>query len=168
MTPIGMVFRVVKTPADTAGKSLEMEWELLPGSDGTPVHIHPGARESYTVIEGQLEVNINGKWRLLQAGESATVEKGAPHTFRNLSGGITRVYNTHSPALRFDEYFEGLHHTVDKLSGGGKGPLKMNLNVATHLCMLMKKYGAEIVSVSPPRIIVSLLNVLGKMRGIKV
>lgn len=41
MTPIGMIFHIKKTPAETNGQSLEMEWELLPKADGSPVHIHP-------------------------------------------------------------------------------------------------------------------------------
>ena len=168
MTPIGMVFHIVKTPADTGGQSLEMEWTLLPKADGTPLHIHPSAKESYKVIEGQLEVNINGKWQLLQPGGEITVPEGTPHTFRNPSDSVTRVYNTHAPAMHFKDYFEGLSNVVNKLSDGGKEQLKINLNVATHLSMLMKKYKEEIVSVNPPGFIVSLLNAVGKMRGLKV
>jgi len=168
MTPIGMVFHIMKTPGDTNGKSLEMEWELLPKADGTPLHIHPKAKESYSVIEGQLEVNINGKWQLLQQGEEITVTEGTPHTFRNPANSITRVYNTHSPAMRFDEYFERLNNIVAMLSHDGKEKLKTNFNVATHLSMLMKKYKEEIVSVNPPNFLVSLLYAIGKMRGLKV
>lgn len=105
MTRIGIVFHIIKTSADTNGQSLEMEWELLPKADGTPLHIHPAAKESYRVIEGQLEVKINGKWRLLQQGEEITVAEGTSHTFRNPINSVTRVYNTYSPAMRFDEYF---------------------------------------------------------------
>ena len=54
MKPIGMVFHIVKTPADTNGRTLEMEWQLMPNASGTPVHIHPTAEESYRVLEGQL------------------------------------------------------------------------------------------------------------------
>ncbi len=168
MTPIGAVFHVAKTSQDTNGQSLEMQWELLPMSGGTPLHIHPSAKETYKVIEGQLEININGKWKLLQKDEEFTVPEGVPHTFRNPTSSITRVYNIHSPAMRFDEYFEGLNNIVEKLSHGGKEKLKINLNTATHLSMLMKKYSEEIISVNPPAFVVSLLNRIGKIRGIKV
>jgi mannose-6-phosphate isomerase-like protein (cupin superfamily) len=168
MTPIGAVFHVTKTAQQTNGQSLEMEWELLPTSGGTPVHIHPSAKETYKVIEGQLEINVDGRWKLLQKGEELTVPERIPHTFRNPSNSLTRVYNIHSPALRFDEYFEGLYNIVAKLSAGGKVKLKMNINTATHLSMLMKKYSEEIVSVNPPDFIVSLLNTVGKIRGIKI
>ena len=168
MTPIGMIFRITKTAEQTNGQSLEMEWELLPKADGTPVHIHPAAKETYKVIEGQLEVNVNGRWKLLQQGEELTVPEGAPHTFRNPTGNLTRVYNTHAPAMCYDEYFEGLSKIVSKLSQGSKEKLKVDLNAATHLSMLMKKYKAEIISVNPPNFIVSVLNKIGKMRGLKV
>ncbi len=168
MTPIGMVFYIIKTAGDTNGKSLEMEWKLLPNADGTPLHIHPHATESYRVLEGQMEVNVNGQWQLLQQGEELTVAAGTAHTFRNLSDKPARVYNTHSPAMHFAEYFEGLCSVVTKLSNGSHQPMKTNFNVATHLSMLMKKYKEEIVSVNPPNFAVSILNIIGKVRGIKV
>jgi mannose-6-phosphate isomerase-like protein (cupin superfamily) len=168
MTPIGMIFHIAKTPIETNGRTLEIEWELLPKADGTPVHIHPSAKETYQVLEGQLEVNINGQWKTLKQGDVLTVDEGVPHTFRNPLDGVTRIYNTHAPSMRFDHYFEGLSNIVTKLSSGKKEKLKMNLNAVIHLCMLMKKYKAEIVPVSPPNFIVSLLNSIGKMRGIKV
>lgn len=145
-----------------------MEWELLPKADGTPVHIHPFANETYKVLEGQLEVNIDGQWKTLQQGEELTVNKGVPHTFRNPIDGVSRIYNTHSPAMQFDQYFGALSTIVTKLSSGRKEKLKMNFTAVTYLCMLTKKYKAETVSVNPPNFIVSLLNAIGKMRGLKV
>jgi len=59
-------------------------------------------------------------------------------------------------------------HYGEQTVEGGKEPLRVNLKVATHLCMLMKKYREEIVSVNPPRLVVTLLNTVGKIRGIKV
>jgi hypothetical protein len=57
---------------------------------------------------------------------------------------------------------------VSRLSQGSKEKLKINLNSATHLSMLMKKYKEEIVSVNPPNFIVSVLNRIGKIQGLKV
>ena len=168
MTPIGMIFRIIKTPEQTNGQALEMEWELLDKADGTPVHIHPSADETYTVLEGQLAVNVDGQWKTLKQGEELTISKGVPHTFRNAIDGRTRVYNTHSPAMQFDHYFEALNNIVTKLSSGSKEKLKMNLNAITHLSMLMKKYKAEVVSVNPPNFVVSVMNIIGNIRGLKV
>lgn len=163
-----MSFHVIKTAKETKGQSLEMEWELLPKADGTPLHIHPTAKETYRVLEGQVEININGKWSLLRAGEELTVDEGLPHTFRNPSDSLTRIYNIHSPALQFDAYFEGLARLVGQLSGNRKEKLKMSFNVANHLAMLMKKHKAEIISVNPPPFIINSMNLIGRLRGLKV
>jgi quercetin dioxygenase-like cupin family protein len=165
MTSIGMIFHIVKTAQETNGQSLEMEWEVLPKCDGTPVHIHPFADETYQVLEGSLEVQMNGEWKILTQGETMTVPKGASHTFRNLSNNVARVFNTHAPAMKFDSYFEELSNIVNKLSGGKKDKQKMNLNAIMYMCMLMKKYPAEMVSVNPPPFVVSLMNVIGKLSG---
>ena len=45
MTPLGMKFTVLKTSAQTNGKSLDLHWELLPGCNMKDplVHTHPKA-----------------------------------------------------------------------------------------------------------------------------
>jgi hypothetical protein len=43
--------------------------------------------EEYQVLEGLFEGVVDGDWRTLAAGESATVPIGAFHAFRNRSGG---------------------------------------------------------------------------------
>lgn len=170
MTPIGMIFHIKKTPAETHGQALEMEWELLPKADGPPVHIHPLATETYMVLEGQLEVSIDGQWKTLQQGEELTVNKGVPHTFRNPTHAVSRIYNTHSPGMKFDRYFEALSNiiTKTKLSSGHDKKLKMSFEALIYLSMLTKKYKEETVTVNPPNFIVSVLNAIGKMRGFKV
>lgn len=145
-----------------------MEWELLPKADGNPLHIHPTANETYKVLEGQLEINIHGNWRLLQAGEELTVDEGLPHTFRNPSDSLSRIYNIHSPTLQFEAYFEGLARLVGQLSEGRNERLKMSFNVANHLAMLMKKHKAKIISINPPPFIINFMNLIGRLRGLKV
>jgi len=62
------------------------------------------------VLQGALDVMLNGKWTTLKQGETVTVPKGAAHTFRNPLPSITKVYNVHSPALKFDSYFFACKH----------------------------------------------------------
>ncbi|MBC5774870.1 cupin domain-containing protein [Pontibacter sp. KCTC 32443] len=163
-----MILRIIRTAEETKGQSLEMEWEILPQADGTPVHLHPEAQETYRVLEGQIEVNVNGEWHHLHQGEEITVPAGIPHTFRNPTDYITKVYNTHSPAMQFDNYFKDLNKVVARLSAQGHQKLEPNFNTITYMSMLMKKYPKEIVSVSPPDFIVSLLNLIGKARRLEV
>lgn len=167
MSPIGMIFYVLKASDYTDGQRLEMEWKLLPKADGTPLHIHPAAAESYSVLEGELEVNLNGKWQTLTIGQSLTVPPGTAHTFRNKSDGITRIYNTHHPAMQFDKFFAGLCKVVNKHAKSDE-KMKMDFGVIMDLSMLMKKYKNEMVSVKPPNFIVSILNIVGKIAGKRI
>lgn len=168
LTPVGMIFKVKKTAAETQGKSLEMEWELMPHTDGAPPHVHPYASETYKVIEGMIEISMNDRWYQLHQGEELTIPAGTVHTFRNPSENVTRVYNIHAPAMQFEGYFNDLHHMVTRLSNGSSARLQMSFKTSTYLAMLMKKYSREIVSVNPPDFIVSLLNVIGKATRLKI
>jgi len=168
LTPIDTIFTIKKTLEETNGSAFEMEWELFPYSEGTPVHIHPYAKEKYTILEGSMDVFVNGKWQTLSEGEMITVDEGIPHTFKNSSDKITRVYNVHEPAMLFENYFRDLKKVVDKLSGNGKNKLKMNFTVATYMSMLMNKYPDEIVSVKPPAVVTKILSSFGKLRGFKI
>jgi mannose-6-phosphate isomerase-like protein (cupin superfamily) len=160
--PLGAKFLITKTAVDTAGQSFEMEWELAPRTGGTPVHIHPHAAETYKVIEGQLDIYVDGKWDTLSAGEERTVPERVAHTFRNASDEIARVYNTHGPALRFDEYFEGLHRMVARGIVSQRG---MTPKALLHLALLMTSYPNEIISVKPPDLLMRLLGRLGRSLG---
>jgi len=113
--PLGLKFYIKKTAAETNGQSFEMDMELVPQTDAGIIYIHPHAIESYEVLQGKFDVYINGDWKTLSVGEKAVVDKGVPHTFRNASNEITRVYNSHQPPMRFDQFFEALH----KLANSG-------------------------------------------------
>ena len=158
--PLGMRFEIKKTAESTGGESLEIEWEMAPRSGGTPVHIHPHAIETYEVLEGKFDVYLNGAWKTLSRGERVVAEKGVPHTFRNSTDASTRIYNTHQPAMRFGEYFEGLHRLVDR---GVIQSDKMTPKAILHLALLMTSHGDEIQSVKPPAFVMELFASLGRL-----
>jgi hypothetical protein len=139
-----------------------MEWELAPYASGTPVHIHPQATESYDVVEGQLEVLIDGKWRKLSVGESASVPPGVPHTFRNPNREVSRVRNTHAPAMRFGEYFGTIHRIV---ASGSVAHDRMTPKAMLYLAVVMVGFKREIISVRPPQLVVVLSAGVAKLLG---
>jgi mannose-6-phosphate isomerase-like protein (cupin superfamily) len=47
--------------------------------------VHPQQVEEYEVLEGRFDVVVDGEWRTLAPGESASVPIAALHTFRNRS-----------------------------------------------------------------------------------
>ena len=165
LSPIGAIFHVTKTAKETQGGSFEMEWELFPKTGGTPVHIHPHATESYVVLAGELDLYVDGTWRRLSAGEAASVDPGIPHTFRNASDAPARVYNTHAPAMRYGEYFEGLHRVV---SSGAVSHGRMTLKAILYLSMLMTSFEDEIRSVKPPHAVMRILAVIARSLGYRL
>lgn len=161
---LGMLMTVVKTAADTSGKSLEMEWTLAPNSGGTPVHIHPEALETYEIISGELEIFKNDRWITAKAGEKLSIEKGVSHTFRNNTNQEVRVYNTHQPAMAFEDFFKGL----EKFSKSGlvkNG--KMNFKAVVGISTLWTNYRKEIQSVKPPYFVMRILGAYGRLIGLK-
>ena len=102
----GSVYEVLRTASDTGGEFVEMIFHLPPGCVPPPPHLHSGLVEEYEVLEGSFDVMVDGRWRTLSPGASASVPRGALHTFRNRSGGEVRVRNWHRPAVRFEEFIE--------------------------------------------------------------
>ena len=161
-TELGMLMTIVKTSKDTDGKSLEMEWTLSPNSGGTPVHIHPAAIETYEILSGKLQVFKKDKWITAGVGEKIIIEKGEPHTFKNITDEFVRVYNTHEPAMEFESFFKGLHKFAKSgLVKNGRMNFKSIVGVST----LWTNYPKEIVSVKPPSFVMKALGVYGRLMG---
>jgi quercetin dioxygenase-like cupin family protein len=112
-------YLVVKSDEETDGAYVEMEWTMPPGAFAPPVHRHPSQVEEYEVLEGAFEVKVDGRWRTLAVGDSASVPVGADHTFRTIPDQSVRVRNFHRPGGRFDEFIEKQHSfvTSDKFKG---------------------------------------------------
>ena len=102
-------YLLVRSNEETGGDYVEMEWTFPPGAFAPPPHKHPTQVEEYEVLEGGLEVMIDGEWRALRAGESASVPPGINHTFRTLPGQSVRVRNFHRPGGRFDQFIARQH-----------------------------------------------------------
>jgi mannose-6-phosphate isomerase-like protein (cupin superfamily) len=104
---------IVNVPsAEAGGAYVEMEFVLPAGCLPPPPHVHPGQVEFYEVLEGSLDVVVEGEWSKLAPSETAEVPVGAVHTFRNDSGELVRVRNRHTPALGFEDYIERVHATI--------------------------------------------------------
>jgi len=169
MSPLGMKFTVLKSSEDTDGKSLDLEWELLPQCNmkDALVHTHPNAIETYEVLEGKMEFFVKDKWIHAEKGDKITVEKGVAHAFRNPTDKIVKVFNTHQPALKMENYFESVCKAIDELTDNGKKEFKMNLKGKIYFSTLMKTYKNEIVSKTTPAFAINVLGFIGKLQGLK-
>ena len=54
-----------------------------PQVPGPPPHQHPGAREFFLIVKGELEVMAHDAWRTLREGEFLELPPATPHTFIN-------------------------------------------------------------------------------------
>jgi mannose-6-phosphate isomerase-like protein (cupin superfamily) len=134
--PDGSVYEVTKSTAETNGERVEMEFTLPPGSVSPPPHVHHGLIEDYEVIQGSFDVMVDGEWRTLGPGESASVPQGALHTFKNRSDEVVRVHNVHHPAARFEDYIEHIHLLMQ-----ARGITKAkDPRIPVYLSMLMLEY----------------------------
>ncbi len=169
MTPIGMRFTVVNAAKDTGGKSLDLEWEILPGCNMKDplIHIHPNAIETYEMLEGEMEFFVKDRWITLKKGEKLMVEKGVYHSFRNPGGQIVKVFNTHQPALQMESYFEGICKAVELATNKGEKELKMDFKSKMYMSVLVDQYSNEIRMKNPPAIIIKIMAFIGRMKGIR-
>ena len=169
LSPLGMIFTVIKTKNDTDGKSLDLEWELLPQCNMVDplYHTHPEAIETYHVLEGEMEFYVKDKWIKARKGDKLTVEKGVTHTFRNPGSTSVKVYNTHEPALNMEDYFEDVSKVLDRASNNRTKPFKMkSLKTMLLLGALMRNYRREIIAVNPPDLLVRIMGTIARLFGV--
>lgn len=58
--------------------------QVSPKGGGPPVHMHTLEDETFTVLQGELEIYDGVTWHSLHQGESYFVERGTPHSFRSV------------------------------------------------------------------------------------
>jgi mannose-6-phosphate isomerase-like protein (cupin superfamily) len=161
-----MRWEITRTTADTAGELFEATNWLGPQMAGPPVHVHPTAEESYEVVEGSLDIFIDGEWRTLRPGESASAPAGVPHTLRNATAEPVRIINIHRPALRFEAFFREMQALIAQ--GKIKALPPKEPRSAIYVAMLFGKYPDEIRVVKPPSGVFKALAAVGRALGFKL
>lgn len=152
-------WEIRKTAEEIDGDRFETRMEVEePGQ--LPPHKHPNAEESYEVLSGTVEVQVDGEWTELTAGEKHVVPPGTAHAFRN--PGPVEMINVHKPAMRYEEYFRRFHKL--KTERGVPMPPK-GFKGMVLLGMLQAEYEREFIGVMPPQWLYKLLAGLGRLLG---
>jgi quercetin dioxygenase-like cupin family protein len=81
----------LKTAAETGGELTLLELEVAPGG-GNGLHIHTTYSERFTVIEGELGVQLGKQQLLLRQGATEIVPAGIVHRWYNASSQPARIY----------------------------------------------------------------------------
>lgn len=76
-----------------------------PGYAGPDLHLHRRHVDAFYVLDGVLELELDGERVEAPAGTFAAAVPGVVHTFRNAGNAPVRFLNIHAPGMRFDEYF---------------------------------------------------------------
>ncbi len=93
------------TPHETTGDYDLMVAETPAKVQGPPPHLHNSFKESFLIIEGEMEFMVNGDTMIVKAGESVDVPPKTLHTFSNKSDRPCKWVNIHSPK-GFRDFFE--------------------------------------------------------------
>ncbi len=86
----------IKTSAETNGAYTLMEIDLGKSS-GPPLHYHNAFSEKFEVKEGVLYLQVGTDKKILNAGDSVTVEPGTPHRFYNEANEMVKFHITFAP-----------------------------------------------------------------------
>ncbi len=162
--PGGASFVIRKSAAETGGERVELEITLPPDASGPPPHFHPRQEEQWHVLAGTLEVQIDGNWRILREGESASIPAGHVHTLRNRTNGHVRVLDVHVPALDFQDYMEDLH----RLTETGKITSLRSPRSLVYLATVLQEHRTTQLTASRlQRSAESVLAGIGKLLGMR-
>ncbi len=152
------------TADETDGEYMRALAITPPGAQGPPEHVHPNYAERFEIIEGELIIEIDGEPRVLRAGETASVEAGRRHTFRNESDGYASFTVEARPAGRLTDVVEtlfGMAHD-GTLPASGQPPFWQAMVMADEL-------RGDTVFTSPPPVVQRLLATvfapIGRRKG---
>lgn len=80
------------------GSSLQILYETYqPGADSGRVLLTHEGEEGGLIIEGRLEVTVDGQTRVLKAGDGYLFPSPLPHRFRNVGEGVCIVISACTP-----------------------------------------------------------------------
>ncbi len=101
---LGFAVAVMKVTTDqTGGRWSMVDFTANPGMQ-IILHRHRITDETFSVLEGDLTMSVDGIVHTLHAGDVAIVPKMTPHAFANLTGKPVRFLGTATPA-GFEKFF---------------------------------------------------------------
>jgi len=99
---VGGTYTILVSGKDTAGRFCLIDMYVPPGG-GPPPHRHD-FEETFTLLEGELDVAFRGAKQVVRAGETINIPANAPHQFHNSSSEAVRMLCICSPAGQ-EEFF---------------------------------------------------------------
>ncbi len=85
------------TYVETIGDYSLLEVSVTPGIPGPPPHYHVDAPELFHLIDGQMDILLDGTWHSLTKGENIMIPQNRVHSFRGSGDNENRFITTWSP-----------------------------------------------------------------------
>ncbi|WP_414566080.1 MULTISPECIES: cupin domain-containing protein [unclassified Anabaena] len=145
------------------GSDAKICFDLPPGAKGSPLHYHTVMNETFTVLQGCLEMEVGqkGHRRSLQAGESLIVPALMHHSFCNTSNDWVTFTTENRPAAGFERFIRGLYGLAIDGKVNAEG-MPSNL---LQLAILLKHSDTVPVGISPI-LFNSVINTLVWVAGV--
>jgi mannose-6-phosphate isomerase-like protein (cupin superfamily) len=102
---LGGLYEFKATGEDTRGMFALWETTTPPGNPGPPSHIHHNEDEVFYLLEGELELMVEGRASVVGAGTFVNIPRGTLHTFRNAGTTPARFLGMVTPG-GFEGFFE--------------------------------------------------------------
>ncbi|MFS0722541.1 cupin domain-containing protein [Paenibacillus sp. 1P07SE] len=114
--PSGQVVTFMDHGTDEKGDFVIVEHKIPKQGALNGPHWHPELTESFTVVEGSMRFRVDGKERVVQAGERITILPRQVHQFWNISeAGLTAIHEIRPPGRHWQMF-----KVVHKLESEGK------------------------------------------------
>ncbi len=158
-----MVVRV--GTAESQGRELIAEFYVPANAPGVPLHLHPQAEETLTVIHGKVEILLaRGERKILGPGERVHIPPKTVHSWRPLGEGV-RILGEVRPGARFEEMWRQFMG----LSQDGKlGPRGNQLPFLQAMVMI-REFSDVMALAGPPvflqQLMAAVLAPIGRLRG---
>ena len=99
----GVRMRILVSGIETGGSYTILEYVAPPTGLGPPLHFHRTMEESFHVIEGELNFQVNDQTIAAKAGTFLHIPAGVPHAFWNIGAQPAKFVGTISPG-GFENY----------------------------------------------------------------
>jgi mannose-6-phosphate isomerase-like protein (cupin superfamily) len=161
-----MYWEIVRSAEDTDGEVLEANAWLGPHSPSPPVHVHDNVEDSFEIVEGRLDVKLDGTWRTYGPGERAAAAPGHRHTLRNSHDEPVRFVNRHRPAADNEGFFRDMALLASTGRMGAGVP--HTPRQAIYAAMLFRAHPTAIRQSRVQRFAFATLSGLGRMLGMSL
>lgn len=159
----GDVYEFLETASDTSGERMKLKFIQKKKGLLVPNHIHVLQDEHFEVESGKLTIVLDGKKRVLNAGESIFLEKGSRHNHYNDHDEPVVFVQTVTPALDIEFLLENIiGMTKDGKMPNGKAGLIQELVTLKYLDS--KSFLADI-PIGVQKVMMQIIAPIGRLFG---